>query len=203
MREEDPQEWWDERDKAADSLMTYYLTLRAPAFDGPERERWDAPRVAAVVHAAACRVWRVVRPDRTTFVERISPPGTPGGSSIAVYPTSRRCLGVKPERLVDWRDTTMHRRPTPPDWRGLVPRQPHRLDQRIVWQLRARGMTVEEPTERQRRPWIARVPRHGDAGVLGGEPTVADRAVGVRHRPDRIVQYGASTNTTDIRLGPG
>jgi hypothetical protein len=40
MREEDPQEWWDERDKAADSLMTYYLTLRAPAFDGPERERW-------------------------------------------------------------------------------------------------------------------------------------------------------------------
>jgi hypothetical protein len=39
MREEDPQEWWDERDKAADGLVDYYLTLRAPALDGPERER--------------------------------------------------------------------------------------------------------------------------------------------------------------------
>ena len=39
MREEDPQEWWDERAKAADDLVDYYLTLRARALDGPERER--------------------------------------------------------------------------------------------------------------------------------------------------------------------
>jgi hypothetical protein len=38
---------------------------------------------------------------------------------------------------------------------------------------------------------------------MGGEPTVADRAVGVRHRPARSVQYGASADTRDIRLGAG
>jgi hypothetical protein len=65
--------------------------------------RLDAPRVASVVHAAACRVWRVARPDRTTFVVRISPPGTPGGSEVpAPYDieTLERLVGeVKP--LVD------------------------------------------------------------------------------------------------------
>jgi len=40
MRQEDPQPWWEERDTAADRLVDYYLTLRAPSLDGEERERW-------------------------------------------------------------------------------------------------------------------------------------------------------------------
>lgn len=62
----------------------------------------DAPRDMSVVHAVACRVWRVARPDLTTFVVRISPPGRREGRSTAHYPTTRLCMGVRPERLVDW-----------------------------------------------------------------------------------------------------
>ncbi len=40
MREEDPQEWWNERDKAADRLLDYFLPLRTPGLDEQERERW-------------------------------------------------------------------------------------------------------------------------------------------------------------------
>jgi len=40
MREDDPQACWAERDTAADSLVDYHLTLRAPGLDGPEREQW-------------------------------------------------------------------------------------------------------------------------------------------------------------------
>jgi hypothetical protein len=40
MREEDPQEWWDERSRAADRLVDYYLTLRTPGLEGEERQRW-------------------------------------------------------------------------------------------------------------------------------------------------------------------
>lgn len=38
--EEDPQEWWNERDKAADRLLDYFLPLRTPGLDEQERERW-------------------------------------------------------------------------------------------------------------------------------------------------------------------
>ncbi|HXQ95978.1 MAG TPA: hypothetical protein VN800_03565 [Candidatus Acidoferrales bacterium] len=40
MREEDPQEWWNERDKAVDRLLDYFLPLRTPGLDEQERERW-------------------------------------------------------------------------------------------------------------------------------------------------------------------
>jgi len=40
MREDDPQACWAERDTAADSLVDYHLTLRAPGLEGEERERW-------------------------------------------------------------------------------------------------------------------------------------------------------------------
>ena len=40
MREDDPQVWWDERSDAADRLVDYFLPLRIPTLDGPERERW-------------------------------------------------------------------------------------------------------------------------------------------------------------------
>jgi len=40
MREDDPEACWAERDTAADSLVDYHLTLRAPGLEGEERERW-------------------------------------------------------------------------------------------------------------------------------------------------------------------
>jgi len=39
MRQDDPDVWWDERDTAANRLVDYYLTLRAPGLDLEERER--------------------------------------------------------------------------------------------------------------------------------------------------------------------